>query len=201
MSAVVTLVGNPKPGSRTLTAAGTLADALAEMFDGARRTVIDRRSDEIEQMHRDGLLAPWRLSEAAAQAAADVKVADLLVIATPTYKASFTGLLKLFLDVLPAGSLAWTVVVPMTVSGGPAHRSPAAPPGGAPAQSSPVQHRLGPHLERPENTPDELRDNLRNGHSPHASSPPHPGRRTHPGPGRRPGPAADNACRDPHPTS
>ena len=122
MSAVVTLVGNPKPGSRTLTAAGTLADALAETFDGARRTVIDRRSDEIEQMHRDGLLAPWRLSEAAAQAAADVKVADLLVIATPTYWASFTGLLKLFLDVLPAGSLASTVVVPLTVSGGPAHR-------------------------------------------------------------------------------
>ena len=32
----------------------------------------------------EGLLAPWRLSEAAAQAAADVKTADLLVIATPT---------------------------------------------------------------------------------------------------------------------
>ena len=27
-------------------------------------------------------------------------------------------------------------------------------------QSSPIQHRLGPPLERPENTPDELRDNL-----------------------------------------
>ncbi len=30
-------------------------------------------------------------------------------------------------------------------------------------QSSPVQHRLGPSLERPENTPDELRHNLRHG--------------------------------------
>ena len=116
MSAVVTLVGNPKPGSRTLTAAGTLADALAETFDGARRTVIDLADIA------DGLLAPWRLSDPAAQAAADVKVADLLVIATPTYKASFTGLLKLFFDVLPAGSLASTVVVPLTVSGAPAHR-------------------------------------------------------------------------------
>ena len=116
MSAVVTLVGNPKPGSRTLSAASTLADGLAERYDGAQRTVIDL-ADIAE-----GLLAPWRLSEAAAQAAADVKTADLLVIATPTYKASFTGLLKLFLDVLPAGSLASTVVVPLTVSGGPAHR-------------------------------------------------------------------------------
>jgi hypothetical protein len=98
MSSLVTLVGNPKSGSRTLSAASTLADGLAERFDGARRTIIDLADIA------DGLLAPWRLSEAAAQAAADVKVADLLVIATPTYKASFTGLLKLFLDVLPAGS-------------------------------------------------------------------------------------------------
>jgi len=116
MSSLVTLVGNPRSGSRTLSAASTLADGLAERFDGDRRTVIDLADIA------DGLLAPWRLSEAAAQAAADVKAADLLVIATPTYKASFTGLLKLFLDVLPAGSLASTVVVPLTVSGGPAHR-------------------------------------------------------------------------------
>ena len=116
MSSLVTLVGNPRSGSRTLSAAITLADGLAERFDGDRRTVIDL-ADIAE-----GLLAPWRLSDAAAQAAADVKTADLLVIATPTYKASFTGLLKLFLDVLPAGSLASTVVVPLTVSGGPAHR-------------------------------------------------------------------------------
>lgn len=68
------------------------------------------------------MLAPWRLSEAAAQAASDIKTADLLVIATPTHKASFTGLLKLLLDVLPAGSVASTVVVPLTVSGGPTHR-------------------------------------------------------------------------------
>ena len=113
---LVTLVGNPKTGSRTLSAASTLANTLPEKFDGGRRTVIDLADIA------DGLLAPWRLSDPAAQAAADVKVADLLVIATPTYKASFTGLLKLFLDVLPAGSLASTVVVPLTVSGGPAHR-------------------------------------------------------------------------------
>ncbi|HEY5115215.1 MAG TPA: NAD(P)H-dependent oxidoreductase [Nakamurella sp.] len=116
MSTLVTLVGNPKSDSRTLSAAGTLADALAERVDVTHRTVIDL-ADIAE-----GLLAPWRLSEAAGQAASDVRTADLLVIATPTYKASFTGLLKLFLDVLPAGSLASTVVVPLTVAGGPAHR-------------------------------------------------------------------------------
>ena len=40
----------------------------------------------------------------------------------PTYKASYSGLLKLFLDTLPAGSLSETVVVPLVVSGSAAHR-------------------------------------------------------------------------------
>jgi FMN reductase len=62
------------------------------------------------------------LSAEAAAAVAAVRAADVLVLATPTYKASFTGLLKLLLDTLPAGSLSATVVVPLTVSAGPAHR-------------------------------------------------------------------------------
>ena len=57
-----------------------------------------------------------------------------------------------------------------------AHRSPAAPPA-VPAPIRPVQHRLGPPLERPENTPDELRDNLRTRSCPatvpRPASPPH----------------------------
>ncbi len=113
---LVTVVGNPKAGSRTLTAAVALSDALAELLPQPRQTVVDLA--EIA----GGLLAPWSLSPEAAEAVAAVRAADVLVLATPTYKASFTGLLKLLLDTLPAGSLASTVVVPLTVSAGPAHR-------------------------------------------------------------------------------
>jgi FMN reductase len=122
---LLTVVGNPKPGSRTLAAASTLADALATRWESTRNgndpDALSRQIVDLAEIG-DGLLAPWRLSDAGAQAAAAVRGADLLVIATPTYKASFTGLLKLFLDVLPAGSLAATIVVPLTMSGGPAHR-------------------------------------------------------------------------------
>ena len=116
MTSIVTVVGNPKAGSRTLTAATALADALGALLPAPSTTVIDLA--EIAA----GLLAPWSLSPEAAEAVASVKQADVLILATPTYKASFTGLLKLLLDTLPAGSLSRTVVVPLTVSAGPAHR-------------------------------------------------------------------------------
>jgi FMN reductase len=67
-------------------------------------------------------LAPWRLSPAGSAAAQAAQSSALLILATPTYKASYTGLLKLFLDVFPAGSLSNTVVVPLVTSGGEAHR-------------------------------------------------------------------------------
>src|SRR6195952_5213982 len=107
---LVTVVGNPKAGSRTLSA------AIAALLPEPRRTTVDLA--EIGP----GLLAPWSLSDDAATAVSAVRTADLLVLATPTYKASFTGLLKLLLDTLPAGSLSSTVVVPLTVSAGPAHK-------------------------------------------------------------------------------
>jgi FMN reductase len=43
------------------------------------------------------------------------------VIATPVYKASYTGLLKSFLDLYGAGGLAGVVAVPLVVSASPAH--------------------------------------------------------------------------------
>jgi FMN reductase len=50
-----------------------------------------------------------------------LRQADLAVVATPVYKASYTGLLKSFLDHLAAGELAGVVAVPVVVAGSPAH--------------------------------------------------------------------------------
>jgi FMN reductase len=52
-----------------------------------------------------------------AQAVADVIAADLVVVASPTYKATYTGLLKLFLDRFSAGSLASVTAVPLMLGG------------------------------------------------------------------------------------
>ena len=50
-----------------------------------------------------------------------VAEADAIVIATPIYKASYTGLLKAFLDLLPQDGLAGKLVLPLATGGGHAH--------------------------------------------------------------------------------
>ncbi|MFN8198189.1 MAG: hypothetical protein U0R72_07665 [Nakamurella multipartita] len=81
---IVTVVGNPKAGSRTLAAASTLASGVAERlrevgeFDPVVAEPIDLA------VIADGLLAPWRLSPAAANAVDSARSAAVLVLATPT---------------------------------------------------------------------------------------------------------------------
>jgi len=47
--------------------------------------------------------------------------ADGLIVATPIYKASYTGLLKAFLDILPQFALAGKAALPLATGGSPAH--------------------------------------------------------------------------------
>ncbi len=58
-----------------------------------------------------------------AAALASIRAADVLVVATPVYKSSYTGLLKAFLDLLPAGGLTGVIAVPVIVAGAPAHQA------------------------------------------------------------------------------
>lgn len=50
-----------------------------------------------------------------------VTQADALVVATPIYKASYTGVLKTFLDMLPQKGLEGKVILPLAVGGTTAH--------------------------------------------------------------------------------
>ena len=50
-----------------------------------------------------------------------VRAADLVVVASPTYKATYTGLLKLFLDRFPPAGLRDVVAVPLMLGASPAH--------------------------------------------------------------------------------
>ena len=55
------------------------------------------------------------------RALASVAAADAIVIATPVYKASFTGILKAFLDLLPQDGLAGKLVLPLATGGSQSH--------------------------------------------------------------------------------
>lgn len=54
-------------------------------------------------------------------AIAQVAEAQALVIATPIYQASYTGILKLFLDILPQDGLKNKLVLPLAVGGSQSH--------------------------------------------------------------------------------
>src|SRR5438445_12350935 len=89
------VVGNPKPRSRTYLAALSVAALLSRAEPEFVLDVVDLGA---------GLLDP--ADAAANQAVEAVRGLDLLVVASPTYKATYTGLLKLFLDRFPSGALS-----------------------------------------------------------------------------------------------
>ena len=108
-SRTAVVVGNPKPGSRTLAAARHLARGLTHT-----------EPDLVVDLGAIGAaLLDWDDPTVAALVD-DVAEADLVVVASPTYKATYTGLLKLFLDRFPAGRLDG-VAVPLMLGAGPAH--------------------------------------------------------------------------------
>ncbi|MFG1628478.1 NADPH-dependent FMN reductase [Kribbella sp. NPDC049227] len=116
---VVTVVGNPRPGSRTAAAAASVAELLASELGTPYR--IDELVDLVT--FAPAIFEREAVERAALESAIDlVTSASVLVLATPVYKGSYTGLLKSFLDVLPPQALAGAVVVPVTVSAAPSHK-------------------------------------------------------------------------------
>ncbi|MFC3821737.1 NADPH-dependent FMN reductase [Planomonospora venezuelensis] len=112
---MVTLVGNPRGGSRTRAVAEAAAAAVG------RRTGYDAPGEVVDlSALGPHLLAPG--PSAGVEVALElVAEADVLVVASPTYKASYTGLLKAFLDRLPGGALAGTTALPLLVMGDARH--------------------------------------------------------------------------------
>jgi FMN reductase len=107
---IAVVVGNPKPRSRTLDAATRVASALA---GGPVAVEVDLVS------LGPGLLAWGDPGTAAAVKA--VCACEAAVFASPTFKATYSGLLKLFLDQIPAGGLAGTVALPLMLGAGMRH--------------------------------------------------------------------------------
>ncbi|GAA3905471.1 NADPH-dependent FMN reductase [Microbacterium invictum] len=101
---VTIVVGNPKPMSRTRLIAETLVEKLIPA-DVRTLDVIDL-ADYLDEVLR------WQ-SESMAALTDAVARSDLAVFATPTYKATYTGLLKCFLDRYPANGLAGVTAIPV----------------------------------------------------------------------------------------
>lgn len=107
---VSVVVGNPKPQSRTLKVATTLVEHL--LAPGSYELNVIDLADHIDEIFA------WP-SEKMATLNTSVAESDLVIFASPTYKATFTGLLKAFLDRYPANGLSGVVAIPvLTIADG-----------------------------------------------------------------------------------
>lgn len=107
------VVGNPRPGSRTLAVGTEVARQIAGAVDGKPGVAVDLAT------HGPAVLDPE-----AAGVRADLDAlqrVDILVVASPTYKATYTGLLKAFLDRYGPPALTGVVAVPVMVGGAADH--------------------------------------------------------------------------------
>lgn len=102
------IVGNPKVGSRTLAAATRLADEL-----GGADHVIDLAEHTGELFDYSSTTIAGLVEQ--------VRGSDLVIVASPTFKATYTGLLKSFLDWFPFDGLAGTTAVPLMLGASPIH--------------------------------------------------------------------------------
>jgi FMN reductase len=113
-STIVTVTGNPRRHSRTHTLARTLGAELARVLGSDPPVDVDLAEIGSGVLDAD--------DERALAATASVLDGDLVVLASPTYKATYSGLLKAFLDRLGTGGLAGKAAVPILLGGADNHR-------------------------------------------------------------------------------
>ncbi|WP_432987297.1 NADPH-dependent FMN reductase [Dactylosporangium sp. CA-233914] len=106
---IVVVSGNPRPDSRTL--------HLAEAVGGALAARLGRPAPLTVDVAELGARLLQSGDEAVAEALATLRRASLLVVATPTYKGSYTGVLKVLLDQLPADALRGIAAVSVVTAG------------------------------------------------------------------------------------
>jgi FMN reductase len=111
---VVSLTGNPRPRSRSHELCRTLAAEIARALGTSSLADVDLAPLSSRVLDPD--------DPDARTAVSTVLAADVLVVASPTYKATFSGLLKAFLDRFGTGALKGIRAVPVLLGGAPDHR-------------------------------------------------------------------------------
>ena len=111
---IVAISGSPSARSRS-TALLQLALMRLESAEARQETVHARELPPAALLAADAQAPQIRAAIAA------VEAADLVIVATPIYKAAYSGLLKTFLDLLPQDALRGKTVLPLATGGSTAH--------------------------------------------------------------------------------
>ncbi|MEX1031330.1 MAG: NADPH-dependent FMN reductase [Paenibacillaceae bacterium] len=114
MSKVIIVSGSPNPASRLTGINNYVEQRLTEL------SVFSGHLAVVTLPAEDLIFAKFN-SPAIIAANALVESADAVIIASPVYKASFSGVLKTYLDLLPQNGLSGKIVTPLFIGGTIAH--------------------------------------------------------------------------------
>ena len=110
----VGISGSPSARSKSRTLLEHTLSALA--VRGVDTTLID-----LSILPADSLLGRRRTAEVD-EALAQVSRANMVIASTPVYRATYSGLLKVFFDLLPINGLAEKTAIAIATGGSPAHQ-------------------------------------------------------------------------------
>jgi len=111
---IVSISGSPSLRSRS---AWLLQFAQTRLEGSVRHAA----SVAVRELPASALLTADVHAEPIQAAIAKVQRADVVIVATPIYKAAYSGVLKLFLDLLPSDVLRGKTVLPLATGGSLAH--------------------------------------------------------------------------------
>lgn len=115
---IVIVVGSPTPPGRLLAAVTWLVDEVEHERSDVSTTLLQLR--DVGLSWADGRSLD-QYGDATAQAVRRVIKADAVILATPIYRASYTGMLKNFLDLLPVEALMGKTVGMMAIAATESH--------------------------------------------------------------------------------
>ncbi len=111
---VLLISGSPSARSKTSAVLDAVARRVTEA--GVLADIVS-----VRDFPPEALLLGYATDPAVVAFLGKVERAAAIVIATPIYKASYTGALKTVLDVIPPGALAGKIVMPLATAGTLAH--------------------------------------------------------------------------------
>jgi FMN reductase len=114
MTSTLIIAGSPSATSRTARLAALVGERLT-------RLDIETSQLDVRTLPAEDLLHARFDAPAIVESLARVAAASGVVIATPVYKAAYSGVLKAFLDLLPQFGLREKVVLPLATGGTVAH--------------------------------------------------------------------------------
>jgi FMN reductase len=111
---ILLVAGSPSERSRS----AALLDAVRQRLRG-HAPEVERL--QLRELSPQALLLADAAHRSIAAAVEQVARARAIVVATPVYKAAYSGVLKVFLDLLPQTAFKGKVVLPLATGGSPHH--------------------------------------------------------------------------------